>query len=167
MIIIFKKVCKKSVFEINKGNVEKLSLYNDNITDQETANKINHHNEYINNVLNKPESVLLSNCNFHQCVHKRSPSYYEDLILFGGTGLDLMIITMQTIAMIFVLWATVLLFKHLGQITTSDTVYLIFLIIPLLIVYIVGMIVLLGICMKLYTIMASVSYIIFYSFRLK
>jgi hypothetical protein len=88
--------------------------------------------------------------------HGRSPSLYEDTVIFGATGFYLLINTIQLIGFAFIAWTIAIFFKHLSYVIEYyGTIYVVLLIMVVL-VYLALYCYILSISLRWYTIISSV-----------
>lgn len=157
MRVFFRRV----VQDINQDNY---MSYNDilNFNQNFATGQFTNFPVYIDKAIEKPEDAKVSKINFHEHFHHRTPSLYEDQILFGATGFFLAINTLQAIGFIFTAWGVALFFKHYSEISLYYGPSCLAFIIPTLVAYIILYAYLLSISLRWYTIISSVINLSFY-----
>jgi hypothetical protein len=154
-----RNIYRQAVSEVNEENKENLAdikEYNSLNYDQETAIDWNKHNQYIKDANEKPVSGYKPVFNMHIHLMNRSPSFYDDLILLGGSGFYVLLNIIQTIACSFIIWMTILILKHVTYMVNQYSGYILFAVIPIMILYLLINVFLFALTMKWYTIITSV-----------
>ena len=166
MHLYIKSIYRNVVVEVDKNNYMDFIDITANDFGMMRRIKIIDYPKYLENVLrqvasdSKTDSIDVSQFNFNKLYHSRPPSIYEDLILFGTTGLFLMINVVQMIGFMFIIWGMLFFFREYIVVKSQGNL-LAYLFVILLIFYLCVFAYILTINLKWYTIISSVIYTLF------
>ena len=151
MRIIYRRVVK----EINGDNY---MLYFDvkNFNQKSATGEFTNFPVYIDKITDKAEDISVSRFNFHEHFQRRTPSLYEDQIIFGATGFSLLLNFLQSIGFIFIAWSILLFVKHFDDIVSHYGNISLVVLIPSFAFYLIAYGYLISISLRWYTVISSV-----------
>lgn len=150
--IIYRRV----VIEVNENNHMEFSDL-EHFNQQYATGKFLNYPLYIDNVMKDSKMAQISKINLHEHFHHRSPSLFEDNMFFGASGFYILLNTLQAIGFVFIVWTVLLITKHLGAMLDVFGNSFLFLVIPIIAIYIAVYSFIISISLRWYTVISSVN----------